>query len=79
MHLVAHEDPEKVSIVGCANAQVIPPMIFFKGKRLTPIFEDGLPLPPGATVNGKRYLVIAHFKRHFKSFIMPFDFLKSVY
>ena len=45
IHMVAHEHAENVTIAGCCNAlgNTIPPMIIFKGKRIKPEWQDGLP------------------------------------
>ncbi|XP_031327496.1 uncharacterized protein LOC116158793 [Photinus pyralis] len=73
VHLVAHEHAENVSIVGCANAlgQVIPPMILFKGKRLKPTFEDGLPggsvvhmTPKGSMIQEVFVKWLEHFAKY---------------
>lgn len=46
VHLIALKRAENVTFVACANAveNVISFMILFKGQRLKPTFEDGLPL-----------------------------------
>lgn len=50
VHIVGNEHGENVTIVSCGNAlgSAIPPVILFKGKRMKPEWNDGL--PPGSEI-----------------------------
>lgn len=76
VHLVAPEHAENVTVVACANAvgNVIPPMILFKGQRMKPTFEDGL--PPGSAVQmapkgSMTTELFIQFLHHFAKFMQP--------